>query len=110
MNIKVENLFFLTFSCLVVVVTFLFGDITEYGIFNGFNCSATKDVEKLWLALRWEKSIVTLYVTTQNKYTWEKIGIILNMFIIHRKLLACKDSFTDVIPDEINQSTFFNYP
>lgn len=39
-----------------------------------------------------------------------KIGIILNMFIIHRKLLACKDSFTDVIPDEINQSTFFNYP
>lgn len=24
--------------------------------------------------------------------------------------IACKDSFTDVIPDEINQSTFFNYP
>lgn len=39
-----------------------------------------------------------------------KIGLILIMFIIHRKLLACKDSFTDVIPDEINQSTFFNYP
>lgn len=37
-----------------------------------------------------------------------KIGLI--MFIIHSKLLACKDSFTDVIPDEINQSTFFNYP
>lgn len=54
--------------------------------------------------------MVTLYVTTQNKYTWEKIGLILIMFIIHRKLLACKDSFTDVIPDEINQSTFFNYP
>lgn len=73
LNIKVENLFFLTFSCLVVVVTFLFGYITEYGILNGFTCSATKDVEKLWLALRWEKSIVTLYVTTQNKYTWEKL-------------------------------------
>lgn len=52
LNIKVENLFFLTFSCLVVVVTFLFGYITEYGILNGFTCSATKDVEKLWLALR----------------------------------------------------------
>ena len=40
----------------------------------------------------------------------KKIGIILNMFIIHRKLPACKDSFTDAIQDEINQSTFFNYP
>ena len=39
-----------------------------------------------------------------------EIGLLLIMFTIHRKLLACKDSFTDVIPDEINQSTFFNYP
>lgn len=72
-EIQIHYIFFLTFSCLVVVVTFLFGYITEYGILNGFICSATKDVEKLWLALRWEKSIVTLYVTTQNKYIKKKL-------------------------------------